>query len=52
MGLPSIMKKDGVETEQLILLMTNYHSRPPADFAKDAVGGVGMEVRFVRQLLH
>ncbi|HET9161786.1 MAG TPA: hypothetical protein VFN88_14340 [Caulobacteraceae bacterium] len=39
----------GAPAEQMILFLSNYHGRPPAYFAKDAEGGVGVEVRLVRQ---
>jgi hypothetical protein len=48
----SVMKNEaGVEAEQMILLLSNYHGRAPREFAEDAKGGVGVEVRMVRQPL-
>ncbi len=36
--------------EGFILVLSNYHGRPPTEFRDDAKGGVGVEVRFVHQL--
>jgi hypothetical protein len=48
----SVMKNgSGAESEQMILFLTNYHGRSPPNFAPDAQGGVGVEVRLVRQPL-
>jgi hypothetical protein len=39
----------GKPDEQFVLITSNYHHQPPAEFAKDAEGGVGVEVRMVHQ---
>ncbi|MBV8535224.1 MAG: hypothetical protein JO128_06515, partial [Alphaproteobacteria bacterium] len=39
----------GKPIENLFLMLTNYHGRAPEDMRAAAAGGVGVEVRMVRQ---
>jgi hypothetical protein len=41
----------GKPREAFLVLLTNYHGNPPDPWRQDAAGGVGVEVRFVRELL-
>lgn len=36
--------------ESFLVVLTNYHGHPPDPWKHDAEGGVGVEVRFVREL--
>jgi len=47
----SMSAADGAATDTFGVVLSNYHSHPPANLTDEAAGGVGVEVRFVHQLL-
>lgn len=47
----SMSMADGAATDTFGVILSNYHSHPPANLTEEAAGGVGVEVRFVHQLV-
>jgi hypothetical protein len=41
----------GKAREAFLVIMTNYHGRAPDPWRQDASGVVGVEVRFVREIM-
>ena len=45
----SAFDASGVLADNLMIILSDYHGRPPAEFRTDAGTGTGVEVRLVRQ---